>query len=375
MTRFSSWITAGAATPELPRSLLTSAGHSCTSSFPAHSQRGSRSVLRVHPTPTAGRLEKLVFDFLINSEVIVTDVAEGERVLTETLGFGLQKDTWKSLMPGKGFTYLFARVHPSLKISPTRIELMAAAPSDPQADPTTTISFLPQLLETQGDRPWKTHANELATSDIQAVATRLERNGCPFFTMPATEQYPFSRLWLGWTESDPGAYEPEVDGGLMLEICETQALMSGPPWELPDVPDLPPGSMVRVLQRSWIVPDLDKSLTALEQNLAMVPSEGPTLDIVSNCRRAAFSFDHPRSADLELLEPIGPGDVMEALDSWGPGSWVIRIGVNDLESKAVDLRARGTSFVLKPGPADKPVLRVGTGSVDFADIFEFAEVD
>ena len=53
---------------------------------------------------------------------------------------------------------------------------MAVAPLDPVIDPVLTIPFLPQLLAAQADRPWKTHANELATSDIRGVAglTRLE---------------------------------------------------------------------------------------------------------------------------------------------------------------------------------------------------------
>ena len=169
-----------------------------------------------------------MFDLLINSEVVVADVAVAERVFVEALGFPPQRDAWGSKAPGFGFTYLFARVHPSLKVSPTRVEAIAQAPLDPAIQPELTLPFLPGLFAAQGRRPWKTHANELATSDIQAVAALLERNGCRFHRMPSTDVLPYTRLWLGWTSDDPGAYQPDVDGGLLIEICETDSLQQGP---------------------------------------------------------------------------------------------------------------------------------------------------
>src|SRR5438309_11428519 len=124
-----------------------------------------------------------MFDLLINAEVIVGDVSVAERVFVDALGFPEPRPSWSGKEPGFGFTWLFARVHPSMKVSPTRIEAMAVAPLDPAIDPVLTIPFLPKLLAAQGDRPWKTHANELATSDIRGVAARLERNSCRFYTM------------------------------------------------------------------------------------------------------------------------------------------------------------------------------------------------
>ena len=169
-----------------------------------------------------------MYDLLINAEVIVDDVTTAEHLMVDALGFPPQREQWGSAVPGKGFTFLFARVHPSLKVAPTRIEAMGVSYVDPSLDPGTTLPFLPALFSAQGRRPWKTHANELATSDIEGVAERLRRNGCRFFTMPSTDTNPFARLWIGWTADDPGAYRPDVDGGLMIEICETEALMQDP---------------------------------------------------------------------------------------------------------------------------------------------------
>jgi hypothetical protein len=314
-----------------------------------------------------------VFDLLINAEVIVDDVDVAERVFVDALGFPEPRPEWSRKTPGYGFTFLFARVHPSMKVSPTRIEAMAVAPLDPAIDPGQTIDFLPRLLAAQGDRPWKTHANELASADIRSVAARLDAHRCRFYTMPGDDQHPFARLWLGWTADDRGAYEPDVDGGLLLEICETDALFQGSKlWEPTPAPDLPPGSMVRVLRRSWIVADLAATLSALDANLDLRPDTAPEIDGERGCRRAVLRFAHPRSAELELLEPSGAGEIKDAFDAWGPGSWSIRIGVNDVAAKADDLEQRGTAFERRAHPRDGATLCVDTGPLDVPGRFEFA---
>lgn len=309
-----------------------------------------------------------VFDLMINAEVIVDDVEVAERVFVDALGFPEPRPSWSGTV-GAGFSFLFARVHPSLAVAPTRIEAMAVAPTDPGVEP-----FLPHLLAAQGRRPWKTHGNELATPEIDAVAARLARNGCRFYTM-REEGYEYTRLWLGWTADDPGAYRPEVDGGLLFEICETDALVQGPEfWDVQSDPDLPAGSMIKVLRRSWITESLADSLAAIERNLDWRPRLGPETDDETGCRRAVFGFAHPRSAELELLEPVTSGEVQESLDTWGPGAWTIRIGVNDLPAKADDLRRRGTTFGSRASDRDGVVLRVDTGPLDVPGLFEFSQV-
>ncbi|ADP81414.1 hypothetical protein [Pseudofrankia inefficax] len=314
-----------------------------------------------------------MFDFLINAEVFVDDVAVAERVFVDRLGFPEQRASWSGKAPGYGFTWLFARVHPSMAMSPTRVEAMAVAPVDPVIDPALTITFLPQLLAAQGDRPWKVHANEVATSDIRRVARRLDELGCRFYTMPGVPPTPHDRLWLGWTEKEPGAYQPDVDGGLFLEICETAAIAPRQSfWDPPADTALPPGTMTRVLSRSWIVEDLRYTLSALDRSLGWRPVLGPDRDPATGCLRAVFAFAHPRSAELELLEPVVAGEVKDSLDSWGPGSWAIRIGVNDVPAKAEDLRRRGTAFTTHPDPRHGATLRVDTGDSSVPGLFEFS---
>ncbi|MQY24332.1 hypothetical protein [Nocardia macrotermitis] len=314
------------------------------------------------------------FDFLINAEVIVDDVSVAERVFVDALGFPEPRPAWSGKEPGYGFTFLFARVHPSLKVSPTRIEAMALAPVDPAVDPRRTLPFLPNIFAAQGNRPWKTHANELSCSDIDAVHARLMQRGCTVYEMPRdSDAVPFARLWLGWSGDDLKTYSSDTDGGLFLEICETNALLtSEQDFRNPaPVPDLAPGAMVRVLRRSWIVPDLRETLSLLDHNLDWQPAAEPALDADRGVLRAVFRFVHPYSAELELVQPVAAGEIRESLDTWGPGSWAIRIGVNDLAAKTDDLRRRGTEFETLGNGA---VVRVDTGARGVPGLFEFSTV-
>jgi hypothetical protein len=312
------------------------------------------------------------YDFLINSEVFVDDVAVAEKVFIDALGFPEPRDSWSNKAPGYGFTWLFHRVNPSLKVSPTRVEAMALAPIDPKIDPATTMRCLPLILAAQGDRPWKTHANELATRDFDEITTRLDDHGCRYFRMPGPGEY--TRLWIGWTKDEPGAYRPDVDGGLIVEICHTATIAPRQDfWEVEPDPVVPPGALVRVLRRSWIVVDLQVSLRALEQNLGLIPASGPQFDEYLGAERAVLRFAHPNSAELELLQPVSAGELMESLDTWGPGSWAIRILTNDVDAKAEDLRRRGTAFDWRVDPRSGNALRVDTGTFGVPGIFEFAE--
>jgi hypothetical protein len=312
-----------------------------------------------------------LYDFLINSEVFVDDVAVAEKVFIDALGFPEPRESWSNKAPGYGFTWLFHRVHPSLKVSPTRVEAMALAPIDPKIDPSMTLTCLPQLLAAQGDRPWKTHANELASRDFDDITARLDRNGSRYFNMPGPGEY--TRLWLGWTSDEPGAYRPEVDGGLMIEICHTATIATRPDfWEVEPDPTLSAGALIRVLRRSWIVEDLRTSLRVLEQNLGLLPAGEPHLDKDLGALRALLRFEHPNSAELEILEPVSAGELMESLDTWGPGSWAIRILTNDVGAKADDLRRRGTSFEWRADARAGRTLRVDAATLGVPGIFEFA---
>ena len=150
--------------------------------------------------------------------------------------------------------------------------------------------------------------------------------------------------------------------------------MQGPAlWDPVPSLDLEPGAMVRVLERLWLVADLDASLRSLEQNLAWIP-EHRGFDPTTGCQRASMAVNHPRSARVVLLEPVESGEVSEAVARWGPGAWAIGIGVNDLEAKAEDLRRRGTEFASRERADGTPSLWVDTAPLGVSGLFEFVEV-
>ena len=68
-------------------------------------------------------------------------------------------------------------------------------------------------------------------------------------------------------------------------------------------------------------------------------------------------FRVPRSAKLELVEPLGAGRVAVAYEQLGPGAWTIRVSVVDIDAKASDLAARDTPYSI-----DEGVLRVSPDS-------------
>ncbi|MFU7548091.1 lactoylglutathione lyase, partial [Pseudomonas paraeruginosa] len=83
-------------------------------------------------------------------------------------------------------------------------------------------------------------------------------------------------LWLGATPEKP-YYQPSVDGGLCIEIMETEPLQMPPEtYALPPAQprDLAPGGMIRVTARGFLVRDLDETLRQVSANLDWEPS-GP----------------------------------------------------------------------------------------------------
>jgi hypothetical protein len=97
---------------------------------------------------------------------------------------------------------------------------------------------------------------------------------------------------------------------------------------------------------------LDETLRILERNLWWKPV---SVTQEEGCRRAVMPFSAPRSARLELVQPLGSGRVADAYGRLGPGAWTVRISVVDVDAKAKDLSMRGTSFtrdehVLRPDP-------------------------
>jgi hypothetical protein len=240
------------------------------------------------------------------------------------------------------------RVNPKYAVAPTFLELIAPGPGD--VDDAIPISA---IAASQAARPIKWHATELAMPEQQlhGLADRLKQLGVYVAFFPPDRR---DRFFLGGV---PGSdnYDPSADGGLLIEAGRSGHL--GLPDEAFSAPaniplDASPENMVRIVAREYLVADLDTTLRALERNLGWLPT---SITHEDGYRRAVLPFSVPRSAQLELLQPTGPGRVGEAYDQLGPGAWTVRVSVVDVASKARDLEARGTPFTadgatLRPDP-------------------------
>lgn len=130
--------------------------------------------------------------------------------------------------------------------------------------------------------------------------------------------------------------------------------------------------MVRIVNRAYIVRDLDATLRSVAATLDLEPAEPVTVHDDEGFRRARIRFAIENSADL--LEPTrGDATVGRYLNTWGPGPYCARIAVQGLDDKAADLDARGTRYeVVDETSACPRRLAVHPGDVGGA-VIQFVE--
>ena len=284
-----------------------------------------------------------MFDLMTTVSVLVDDIGVGVETLCARLG--VPEPRPQSFRGGPGIDAVFCRVHPKYAVAPTFLELVAAAPAE---DATANESVFPvaQIGARQGDRSIKWHATEIAMPEpmLLDLSAHLDTLGVSHGFVPADRK---ERFFMG---GDPATeYDRDADAGLVIEAGRSGHL--GLPEEALVAPaDIPPdaeaSTMVRIVAREYLVDDLDETLRVLERNLRWTPE---SVRAEAGCRRAVMPFRVPRSACLELVEPIGAGRVAEAYEQLGAGAWTIRVSVVNVDAKASDLAARDTPFSLHDG--------------------------
>lgn len=313
------------------------------------------------------------FELLASADFLVPDRVAAVSAVQERLGFVEPRPRWTTGGPGSGHQATFCRPNPSLGDAPTLVELIQGDTVDPDRSLADVVPNIAGLVELQGARPLKTHGTPVAGSDVDALIETVRSKGLRHWVQPASERYPYHRLWMGIVEYGLADYRPEADGGLMLEVIHLGTVRLPPEASHPASVGGPdePAAMVRPATRVFLVDDLDRSLDQLAAGLGWEPESGPE-EGHSGARRAVLGFALDRSARIELLAPDPGSDAGAFLAAWGPGLWSLRIAVNDLGAKAEDLRSRGTAFVEASSGFARPetVLRVDTGQTPGC-LFEF----
>src|ERR1700722_3411075 len=194
-----------------------------------------------------------MYALLLSAALMVADPDAAADLLVGRLGI-LAHPNWRQAFPTHAYVAHFLRVHKSLAVAPTRIELQGHVEiALPPADPFFP-AYLSSLIAFQGPhRPIKTHATVLTTGNVDATVSLLRRRRVPFRIAPRDQAMPFDRIWVGVTPEDP-QYRPEFDGGLCIEIIGTPPLQM--PQETfgdvaPEPHGLAPGGMVRVTARGY----------------------------------------------------------------------------------------------------------------------------
>ena len=300
-------------------------------------------------------------DCMFSADLVVTDTVKTAHLLVERLGLPALRPTWTDSRL-ENLLYLRA-YHPLSQSSPTVIEIIKP-----------TGVGLPALAHQSTDRPVRTHATVLVTKTFDELIERLRERRIRHYHMPDTGDG-LARCFLGVEDlqhTQPEAYDPSSDGGLFLEVINWNgtalAGRAARPLEVPE------GGIIRIVARSYLVPDLDATLSSLRTALdwpgpELLPQEDELL------RYAVLQPAMPQSASLELIQPkTASGRHGEFFASWGLGPHAIRFGVRGIDAKADELRRRGTAFTYDRTPQGDAVLLIDQLALD-GTIVEFVDAD
>jgi hypothetical protein len=311
------------------------------------------------------------YDMVHSPDAIVADVVATARLMVDRLGLIEPREAWLQRSRRHGYEALFARVHPSREVAPTRLEVISAGVHT-GTEPEDIPAYIPEVAARQGDRPLKTHATVLTSSSFDELVEGLERRGVRHRVDPPSWDLGHPRLWIGFVAGEGSRYLPDDDAGLMFEVIPTQCL--GLPQSVvrgsaPDLGQLPSAAMVRITARSHLVADLDSALKTLEENLGW-----PAVRVTgaSGARRAVMAVNFARSARFELVESRLDEDAFEHATRWGPGPFATRISVRGLDAKAADLSERGTRFRRVDTAEGVPALRVDLDAIP-GFLFDFVD--
>lgn len=311
------------------------------------------------------------FDLLVSAAFIVDEPDLMVEEAHVRLGMPLPDPGWSQDWSGWGYKAWWCRLRGSLRSAPTRLEINGPRQIAARDRRTGVTSYMEEMRREQGGRPIKSHAAVVGVWDFEGLERRLEAAGVERYVDPPSRELPYPRTWIGRRgRQDRSGYDPGEDAGLRIEILPLDEI--GLPAERlaprgEAVPAGADGEILRLTRRQFLVEDLDRDLETLRRSLGW---EATGRIEVEGERRATLSFNHPKSASIELIEPGPRGPRRAFLDRHGAGPFRVVLGVADLGAKAADLRRRGTAFAEE----DRDGRRIIVSTPRYAALVEFEEV-
>lgn len=277
--------------------------------------------------------------FLSTADWIVPSPARAAGRVAAAIGSPPPRERDVLATPTHPFSSQFARTsNQPWSLLPTRLQFLE--PTAVVESDGCSTSPAPGLIAAQTGRQQRVHATVLVVTDdaLEAIA---ERSLAPLLVEDPCEHFGWRRVWIGW-DRDENRVEGH-DAGLFVELVPVSAFGEEIARQATalNVGDF--AGQVRVSERIFAVDDLDRAAAELDRSIGLVPSEAGTglLDPDAAFRR--YSFAHPGSATIALVEPT-PDGLTGALAGGRPGLIATSIVVSDVES-AVE-RAVSAGFVL-----------------------------
>jgi hypothetical protein len=308
-----------------------------------------------------------MYDYMFSADIFVEDMYKQTEALVAR--FGVHEPGPRSIVTDSDDAHaVICRLDRDISRAPTRLEIIQGTGSLGHWNG----HHIMEAWTSQRERPVRFHNTVFVADDLEALAGDLQRRGVPTITDTTLQ---FARLWIGIAPDDRQRYDPTADAGLRMEVLDGSSFpIDTEPPRAAGQPD--PGALVRVVNRSFIVSDLDQALATLERNLGWEP-ESPVIEWRgAGYREATLSCRARLSAKLLLREPVGADSAVAAFHTrWGDGPYAIGISVAGLEAKAEQLQAAGVPFTaVLEDDAEPTALRVGADLVG-GTVLEFVEAE
>jgi hypothetical protein len=307
-----------------------------------------------------------LFDYMFSADLFVEDMHRQVDALVER--FGVHRPGPRSVVTDSSDAHtIICRLAPDLSLAPTRLEVIESTGSlEHWNGHNITQAWTDQLPQ-----PTRFHNTVFIVPSLDEMAEELGSRGVPTMFDDTIE---FDRLWVGLSPEQRTSYDPSYDAGMRIEVLPFDAFPIDREPPPRDLEALEPGALIRVVDRSFVVADLDAALSCLDTNLDWQPEE-PVEEIAgAGYREAALACDIAMSAKLVLREPTDAASPTATfVGRWGEGPYALKISVNGLEARAEKLRERGVEFTEVGEQGDpRRHLRVGADVIG-GSTFEFVE--